>query len=219
MRTIASSIQRVMGGVFLAVLVTLVGCGGTSLRRPLVTDQTPIGTPEAEVRAWYAKNGWCADAKPARWGDKVLFYRPCTGADRQRVATVLRFKEDGTLYAAWVYARVPPGAAPGRPSGPISSGDPSPKIGVRHEPGSAGERPARSPLRRPPDRSYEAPSDPAIELVDALAFEIEARHGDGEAYSPEVRAWNTRRETIMLYVQEGWVVEAHWPAVCGTCLP
>lgn len=223
MRAIASSMQRVIGGAFLAVLVTLVGCGGTSLRRPLVTDETPLGTPESEVRAWYAKNGWCARTKPARWGDKVLLYQPCAGPDRARIATVLRFKDDGSLYAAWVYAKVPRDEAPasGPPYDPHRSGIPAKPIGVRYEPGSSADREIEPLVHRRPLNSYGSGDrrDLAIELLEALAFEIEARHGDGDQRSPGLRSWKTRREWILLYVQRGWVVEAHWPSVCDVCLP
>lgn len=59
MRPIGGNGRRLTLGALLATLFTLVGCGGTSLRRPLVTDQTPLGTPREQVAAWHVANNWC----------------------------------------------------------------------------------------------------------------------------------------------------------------
>jgi hypothetical protein len=210
MRLFATSVWRVTRAAVavVATLFTLVGCGGTSLRRPLVTDETPLGTPREEVRSWYALNGWCEESRPIPTTRDVVMYRPCGGEDRRRIATVLRFAEDGTLYAAWVYAKVPsPDSTPIRIDMPQTMKVYSGPISIRERPMSPYMQTDASVRRPRPEERDEA----SEQLVDALAMEIEARHGKGEEVAPFVRSWKTEREWILMYAQGTWVVEAHWP--------
>jgi hypothetical protein len=216
MRWIATRVRRVTCGVFLATLFTLVGCGGTSLRRPLVTDQTPLGTPREQVRAWHRANGWCGPAEPQR----IEIYRPCDGPDRRRVATQLVFDSEDRLIFAAVFAKVPRGGASARGEHVYYSKAPQPAPSTRYEPGPASDRVAREPrasvIRY--ERSEER-GDLAGELLDALAFEIVARHGEGQEPAPGLRMWKTTGESIFMYVLRGWVVEAHASLTCRVCAP
>ncbi|MBZ0230763.1 MAG: hypothetical protein K8M05_00305, partial [Deltaproteobacteria bacterium] len=119
---IVPSERRVTWGALLATLVTLVGCGGTSLRRPLVTDETPLGTPRERVVAWYAANAWCRLEESPRWVRKFEHdaFRPCDGPDRHRIRAVMVYGR-GRLHTAVVSVRVPPDRSPHTRS-PIWSG-------------------------------------------------------------------------------------------------
>jgi hypothetical protein len=216
MRALASCGAVVTRSAILATLVTLVGCGGSqaNLRRPLVTDQTPLGAPRATVDVWYAENGWCGGRREAPgWqarGIVVEQYSPCKGPDHRRITALLFFDRDERLAMASVYVLVPPDDSPATEE-PLYFGVAAPAIGVRYEPGSVRERPRREALRRRPrevhrDRSS---SDMGLAVLDALAFEIEARHGEGERPAPVLRWWTTNREVIYMHVEGPWVIETH----------
>ena len=188
MRWIASSGRRVTSGVLVATMVTLVGCGGTSIRRPLVTDETPLGTPRERVLAWHAENGWCRDEAPHPAADhqEVEWVRPCTGPDRHRLSTMLVFSSGDALELALVTVSVPPPSAV------------PPRTNVL---GRSNRRSGR---------------DLAIDVMEALASELEARHGAPDVSSWTERRWVTRDEVIRLewkeIVEDTFVVtEQHSP--------
>src|SRR6266540_4745289 len=106
MRALASCGAVVTRGAILATLVTLVGCGGSqrALRRPLVTDETPLGTPRAQVVDWHREHGWCADESPH---PAMAVFRPCDRPNRDQIVVMLAFAND-KLAAASVYVEAPP---------------------------------------------------------------------------------------------------------------
>jgi hypothetical protein len=112
MRALASCGAVVTRSAILATLVTLVGCGGSqaALRRPLVTDQTPLGTPRAQVVDWHREHGWCADDSPH---PAMLVFRPCDRPNRDQMFVMLAFADD-SLSAAIVSIFAPPPTAPRR---------------------------------------------------------------------------------------------------------
>lgn len=167
MRSIASSVRRVTCGVFLATRFTLVGCGGTSLRRPLVTDQTPLGSTRAQVVAWHRANGWCqTNFPPELRRTDVASFRPCDRPDRHRLSVLLAFSRRDELVGAVVTVHVP------RPAESVSR---------------TGVLPRRS-----------SPRDQAINVVEGLAVELEARYGAPLKKSWTERAWATRTELVEL---------------------
>jgi len=214
----AASSAWITRGALAAAVVALVACGGASLRRSLVTDQTPLGSTRAHVRAWFAANGWCGGAAPGRWkSDDRDVYRPCSGPDRHRIVTDLWFARD-RLFFAWVYVRVPSDESPS--TTPIWFGVGAPST-VSYEPGSGSEPPSRPPGRRPMRDSDDSrvSAEMAAALIDALSVEIEARYGKPCQREPMRRVWKTRRESIYMRVHRGWIVEAHAHSFGQRCSP
>jgi hypothetical protein len=195
-----------------ATLVTLVGCGGSqaALRRPLVTDQTPLGTPRDQVRAWYAAHDWCPDTSElvvAPRGPHDLVH-PCNGPDQFRIRTALTYDRDARLAMAWVYVLVPEDrSSRAVPSWPRVG----PQLSTRFEPGPGADARSRAPLRAPPDRVYEPrTSDEMSDRVfEALAVELRARYGDPHSTRNGVPEWRYRREAIYLVPMGAWIVEFH----------
>jgi hypothetical protein len=190
--------------VRLALLaLSVAACSSTvrpaELRRPLVTDQTPLGMGAVDAARWFAGNGWCVDDHDGA----IVRVRLC---DRTLppVWTELTF-DGGRLVRAEVFVSRGPGrqrlvrlAPPNLP--PRSQ---EPRIGVQYEPG-----PGHGPYDRGP--SY-VTDDDTDELLDALAVELEARYGQPrESGSGRTRTWFVGGEYIVLYVHaDGWIVESH----------
>jgi hypothetical protein len=159
--------------VLLATLFTLVGCGGTPrIRRPLVTDKTPLGTPRERVVAWHHANGWCETAAPVLTAQVEVFH-PCELPDRHMLLVVLAFSADDELVGATVTVHVPP---PERPTNAL--------------PGSAFRSTA-------PRGSFDH-RHAAVRVMEALATELEARYGAPTTASWTERVWFTRTERIQL---------------------
>lgn len=172
MRWIAASARRVSCGVLLATLFTLVGCGGAKpLRRPLVTDETPLGTSRERVVAWHLANGWCRTA-PVLNADIEAFH-PCERPDRDMLWVLLKFSDEDELIGATVTVNVPP---PERRSTLLAGS----AFWARARVGSFQHRNA------------------AIRVMEALAGEIDARYGAPSRSSWTERTWFTRTERIQL---------------------
>jgi hypothetical protein len=213
MRALASCGAVVTRSAILATLVTLVGCGGSqsALRRPLVTDQTPLGTPRDQVRAWYAAHDWCVDRSESVWVPRVPheLMHPCKGLDQHRIRTALFYDRDARLSMAWVFVLVPEDRSPH--STPLSSRV-GPPLSVRYEPGPGADERSRAPLRVPPDRDYDE-SRTSVEmsdaLFDALAVELRARYGQARTTPYGVPVWKSRREDVSLVQGGVWIIETH----------
>jgi hypothetical protein len=188
MRAIASCDRRVTLGTLLAMLVTLVGCGATraNLRRPLVTDETPLGMSRAQVVDWHREHGWCADYSPHPAMD---VFRPCDRPNRDRMFVLLAFKDDRLAAATVNVTAPPPGQQP--------TGFPAPFTQAR-----------RSIFFGEPARRQVA-----IDIMDALAAELEARYGAPTYASWTERRWQRADETVRIYwmelVGDYVVIEVH----------
>ncbi|HUQ08164.1 MAG TPA: hypothetical protein VM261_36970 [Kofleriaceae bacterium] len=158
-----------------ATLFTLVGCGGTSLRRPLVTDATPLGTSREQVLAWHRDHGWCPAPLPpeVRAPAEIVFMRPCDEPDRYERDVALVFTKDDHLAQALVTVSVPDTV-------------------VRRsawEPRGATEHRLHGNIER---------RNVAIDIMDGLADELEARYGAPDVSTWTERTWATRNEYIRL---------------------
>src|SRR5690606_42079688 len=124
--------------------------------------------------AWHAGNGWCRDEAPHPAADHpaVEWLQPCTGPDRHRISTMLVFSSGDALEHAIVTASVPPPSA---------------------------VPPRTNVLGRSHHRSGR---DLAIDVMDGLASELEARHGAPDVSTWTERWWVTRDELIRLEWQE-----------------
>ncbi len=169
------------GRRLILLAMTAVSCGASNpnVRRPLVTDQTPLGTNARDVMTWFRLHGWCF-AEPV---DTRVRARLC-GHDQAAVSALLTFRDD---VLAQVDVLVPVG--PGRTGAlmPYRSGSPGSTNLVAHR------------------------DDVANELVDALAYELEARYGKPTAAGGPGLTWITDRERIVLYLEwnRRWIVERH----------
>lgn len=188
MRALASCGAVVTRSAILATLVTLVGCGGSqaALHRPLVTDQTPLGTPRGQVVDWHHEHGWCATDAPR---PTVLIFRPCDRPNRDQMFVLLAFADDKLVAAAVNVTAPPPGQTP--------TGFPAPFTQAR-----------RSVFHGEPARRQVA-----IDIMNALAVELTSRYGSPTYSSWTERRWQRASETVRLswteIVGEYLVTEVH----------
>jgi len=194
----------------LLVVAATAACGPVdrSMKRPLVIDETPLGTPRAEVKRWHLEHDWCE----GRTWDASDEFRACQdgGSADGRAYSLFRFEGAG-LVAAAVYTpvvctrndcRTPLGIDTELEGPPFVAM----KEGLVATPTDAGREAA-------PD--MEVPADQR-RLLDALKVEIEARMGPP--------AWSNGHETAMVWNGNGeaaglflttdamWVVETHQAA-------
>lgn len=191
--------------------VLAAGCGPLDRPkdRPLVVDETPLGTPRGEVKRWHEDHDWCVQRRWDHTDEYTLCNDPLVGGRQHEgpIRSFFRFEGD-RLVASAVYA----------PVACKSSGCTSP-IQVQ------------TSLEGPPfvifdegltassvDAGREAPPDVELskevhDLVAALRQELEGRFGPP--------AWINERKTAMVWQAEArkiglfvsadarWVVEAH----------
>ncbi len=176
-------------GALLATMFTLVGCGGTSLRRSLVTDETPLGTPRHRAITWHLENGWCLDESPHPAMDQL---HPCAGPDRHRMRVMLAFSADEALVAAVVTVNVPPPR------------EPRPLLLPAAERRTTPDGVPLAPERRTPHGfgRHTSSRDVAIDVMDALASELTARYGPPQTSTWTERRWTTRTKNIRLSWRE-----------------
>jgi len=95
--------RRPMSRWSVVIALFVIGCAGgpatPAPRRPLVTDELPLGLDDEDVLAWYLDHGWCPVALAA---NRVVF-RTC-GSGQPVIVSELRF-EHGRLAVAEVRTR------------------------------------------------------------------------------------------------------------------
>lgn len=197
--------------VGMASLIALaLACGplDRSYRRPLVTDETPLGATRAQVKAWSLDHDWCA----ARTWDDSDEYVTCTprayeGREDDRIHSFFRF-EGGALTATAVYAPVAcTHAGCSLPIGVSTSLEGPPFIafdgGLVARPTEAG-RGAALAIQMPGDQRR---------LIEAMRTELVARHGAPDWTSPDGTAmvWDRPSERTGLFLSADalWTVETH----------
>jgi len=169
--------------VVLAVaFVTACGASAVKVRRPLVTDKTPLGTKAGLVECWFAAHGWCVDKRDE---DRVRA-RLCDPT-APVLFTVLTFR-DGVLVQADVAV----------PVGPAQQGALMPYPSVS----SPGPHQLRS---RSGDDANGLLDALAFELETRYGTPV-----DSGGHEPRL-TWVTGQERIVLYLERGrrWIVERH----------
>ena len=186
------------------VVLGLVGACASSpreLRRPLVTDATPLGMERGEVGRWFRTHGWCFDREVAG----TVLVQLCGDAPRPMWAA-LRFVDRRLVAAAMMVPLQRPRQVTGVPPAPVTyprfdEGHPGVRQVPRDGPGSYRSGPTSRTVSE------------AMEVFDALAAELEARYGDPVAHgrAPLTRVWHAPHERVTLVVDHGWVIEQHEP--------
>ncbi len=115
-------------GSLILFAMTAVSCGASNpnVRRPLVTDQTPLGTDSRAVMRWFGSHGWCfAEPEDARVRARLCDH------DQPAVSALLTFRDD---VLAQVDVLVPVGPARTGAPMPYRAGSPgSPDLVERRD--------------------------------------------------------------------------------------
>ena len=176
------------------------------VRRPLVTDQTPLGMTRADVKAWHLAHGWCV----GRTWPSSDEYETClpygdAGTSSPPIRSLFHFEGDVMVSAA-VYAPVSCGRVCLQVDVHTSNAGPPFVVfdqGLVATPTTAGQS---SPLE------VEVPAD-QHRALDAMRVELTARYGEPAWINPTGTAmqWSSSHETIGLFLSADarWTVETH----------